>query len=229
MVMTFPLAVDLGVRLVEWGIPTRAQGDRPTCSVFTVVGALEYAIAIRRGVGTHLSVDFLNWASRQATGRKEDGGFFWQLWKGYQTYGICEERLMPYEPVYNPQRSPSDEALENAQRFRGMAQRICWIKEWDPKTGLTDDQLAEIKRTLAEEFPVCGGFRWPQNATWTEGVLDMCAPDEVFDGHSVLLVGYDERTHVFGIRNSGSPSREGALSYEYVLTYMNDALVVLPE
>lgn len=80
-------------------------------------------------------------------GSEEDGGFFWQLWKGYQTYGICEEHLMPYESAYDPQRFPSDAALENAQRLRGPVRCIRWIKEGDPKTGLTDGQLG-IGRAL---------------------------------------------------------------------------------
>ena len=57
----------------------------------------------------------------------------------------------------------------------------------------------------------------------------MCPRDAVCDGHSVLLVGYrDDRTQpgggVFLIRNSGGPSRDGMLSYEYVKAYMNDAI-----
>ena len=226
---TLPSAVDLNA----WGIPTRAQGNRPTCSVFTVVGALEYAIASREARGTHLSVDFLNWASKDATGRKEDGGFFWQLWNGYEAHGICEEIAMPYETPYDPQRVPSDAALANAKRFKGLAEGVRWIKDWDPKTGVSEEQLTEIKRTIIEGLPVCGGFRWPKNAEWTDGVLDMRAPEDVFDGHSVLLTGYRDNAAqagggVFLIRNSGGSSRDGALSYEYVSAYMNDAVVILP-
>jgi hypothetical protein len=233
MTTTLPPAVDVSANLNDWGIPTRAQGNRPTCSVFTVVGALEYAIASRDGRGTSLSVDFLNWASKDATGRQEDGGFFWQLWNGYQAHGICEESDMPYQLPYDPERVPSEAARERAKRFRGLAEGVRWIKEWNPNTGVTEEQLTEIKRTIADGLPVCGGFRWPKNAEWTDGVLDMRAPEDVFDGHSVLLVGYrDDESQpgggIFLIRNSGGPSRDGALSYEYVSAFMNDALVILP-
>lgn len=233
MTIALPSAVDLSGNLSDWDIPTRAQANRPTCSVFAVVGALEYAIASREKRGANLSVDFLNWASKDATGRKEDGGFFWQLWNGYAAHGICEETLMPYELPYDPQRAPSDAAKANAALHKGLAAGVVWVKEWDPNTGLSDEQHAEIKRTIAEGLPVCGGFRWPKNAEWTNGVLDMRAPEDVFDGHSVLLTGYrnDETQDgggVFLIRNSGGPSRDGALSYEYVRAYMNDALVIMP-
>lgn len=56
----------------------------------------------------------------------------------------------------------------------------------------------------------------------------MCPPDEVFDGHSVLLVGYRDEARVPGggvflIRNSAGDGRDGFLPYEYVRAYMNDA------
>ena len=49
--------------------------------------------------------------------------------------------------------------------------------------------LDAIKQTLATGWPVCGGFRWPKQDQWKNEVLQM-SPAEVFDGHSVLLVGY---------------------------------------
>jgi len=80
---------------------------------------------------------------------------------------------------------------------------------------------------------VCGGFRWPKEAIWDKGVLRMCPASEVFDGHSVLLEGYrDDPTQpgggLFAIRNSGGESRNGSLSYEYVVAYMNDAAWIEP-
>src|SRR5688572_4910177 len=84
-----PKAVDLRPRFWEWGLGPRRQGARGTCSVFTMVGALEYAAAQRQGRGTYLSVEFLNWAGHKAVGREADGGFFSDLWKGYRAYGVC--------------------------------------------------------------------------------------------------------------------------------------------
>ena len=95
-------------------------------------------------------------------------------------------------------------------------------------TGLTDHHIAEIKATLAKKWPVCGGMRWPKKAVWKESVLQMCTPDAVFDGHSVLLVGYKDDPQapgggLFLIRNSGGDGSDGFLPYAYVREYMNDA------
>jgi hypothetical protein len=224
---TLPKSADLRPLFDKLGLKARAQGNRGTCSVFAIVGALEFALASQQGKGASLSVEFLNWAAHQAVNRRVDGGFFWQLWKGYETYGICAEEDLPYQSKFDPDLQPPAAALERARPLQSLGLKLRWIKEWDVKTGLTDAQMDDIKRTLAGGFPVCGGLRWPKREKWENGVLQVCPPEDVFDGHSILLVGYkDDATQpggVFIIRNSGGGSREGYLPYEYVRAYMNDA------
>jgi hypothetical protein len=230
---TLPDSVDLNPRFEQWFLPTRPQGSRGTCSVFTFVGALEYAFASREGKGVLLSIEFLNWAAHQAANRAADGAFFSELWEGYMKYGICAEADMPYLPEFDPDLQPSAACLENAEQAQSIPLRLHWIKEWDVLTGLTETQLEEIKLTLARQFPVCGGFRWPKEAQWEEGLLQMCPPSDVFDGHSIILAGYRDDPGqpgggVFIIRNSGGESRKGCMSYEYVQAYMNDAVWIEP-
>ena len=69
-----PESVDLNPRFEQFGLPTRPQGGRGTCSVFTFVGVLEYAFAVQSGKGVLLSVEFLNWASHKAADRSADVG-----------------------------------------------------------------------------------------------------------------------------------------------------------
>lgn len=223
-----PKDVDLRPHLDKWGLTPRVQGGRGTCSVFAVVGAMEYVLADKQGRGTRLSVEFLNWASNEATKTAEDGGFFSDLWKGYAAYGICPDEEMPYRATFDPAAKPSDKAMKRAKDLRELLE-LHWIKEWDPKKGLSAEQLAEVKRTLARHRPVCGGFLWPKKQQWRDGVLQMCPRNKVRDGHSVLLVGYrdDDKQPGGGvllIRNSSGPSRDGLLTYEYLRAYMNDAV-----
>src|SRR5262245_52603211 len=58
-------SVDLQARFSDSGLQQRHQGARGTCSIFTMVGAMEFAIARSQGHGANLSVDFLNWAANQ--------------------------------------------------------------------------------------------------------------------------------------------------------------------
>lgn len=229
-----PNSVNLDPIFEQWGLKTRSQGSRGTCSVFTVVGALEYAIASYENKGKFLSVEFLNWASHKASERKVDGAFFSELWDGYLKYGICEESDLPYMTEFDPDLQPSEIVLKRAKQTHSIPLKLHWIKEWDVSTGLTDASFTEIKRTLANQFPVCGGFRWPKEAVWNDEILQMCDPSEVFDGHSVILSGYKDDPSqpgggIFIIRNSGGKSRKGFMPYEYARNYMNDAVWIQPD
>ncbi len=226
---TSNVVIDLRPRFKEWGLSIRAQGSRGTCSVFTITGAIEYALNKKQRRASRLSVEFLNWASNQAIGASGDGGFFSDLWRGFKRYGICDEKEMPYASDFDPKRQPSNAALDQARQCREAGLRLHWIKPWDPNRGLNDEQFAALKETLRQQWPVCGGFLWPKQAKWTDGVLQMATRDHVRDGHSVLLVGFrDDLAQpgggVFLVQNSSNGPRNGALSYEYVRAYMNDAV-----
>ncbi len=223
--------VDLRPTLDEFGMAPRQQGGRPTCSVFTVVGALEFAVAKRQGHTPRLSVEFLNWAANKACGDTEDGGFFSDLWKGFAAYGLCTEADMPYESKFDPSRPPSAAALADAKTRLSLGLRLHWIKEWNVNTGLTAEHLAAIKETLASGWPVCSGLRWPKQERWVDNVLQMCPANAVRDGHSVLLVGYrDDAAQpgggVFVFRNTSHGGQDGSMPYAYAREYMNDAVWV---
>jgi len=226
--------VDLRPVLREMGIVPRRQGSRPTCSVFTVAAGLEFALAKRVGHAPRMSVEFLNWAACQACGRVKDGGFFSDLWQGFETAGICAEEAMPYQPQFDPGLRPTPEALAEAKARKPLGLRLNWIKRWDVKTGLAPSEFDGIQHSLEEGWPVCGGFRWPTHARWVEGVLQMCAAHEVFDGHSVLIVGFrDDAAQpgggVFVFRNTTGDGRDGLMPYAYARLYMNDAASITAE
>ena len=226
-----PEAVDLRPRFEQWGLARRQQGARVTCSAFTVAGALEFAVAQRQGRTPRLSVEFLNWAANRTCGDSDDGGFFSDLWKGYAAHGICTEEAMPYQAKFDPGQPPTADAFADAKTRLTFGLRLHWIKEWDVNTGLKDEHLAAIKRTLADGWPVCGGFRWPKQAQWENGVLQMCPSDAVYDGHSVLLAGYRDDAGqpgggVLVFRNTAGDGRDGSMPYAYAQAYMNHAVWV---
>ncbi|MBL8760509.1 MAG: DUF2961 domain-containing protein [Phycisphaerae bacterium] len=223
-----PKSVDLRPKFAGFGLTPRVQGPRGTCSVFAVTQALEFAVARRKGVGERLSEEFLNWASNQAIGQAADGGFFSDLWRGFEKYGVCAEAAMPYREKFEPDSPPSADATAQGAMARELGLRLRWIKEWDVTTGLTPEHLASIKETIAGGWPVCTGLRWPKAPAWKQNVLQMAAPADVFDGHSILFVGYRDDAKepgggVFIFRNSSGPERESEMTYEYALAYANDA------
>lgn len=226
-----PALIDLRPRLAAWELPARSQGGRPTCSVFTFTGALEFAVARSRNRGERLSVDFLNWSANQTRGGTRDGGYFSDMWNGFAAHGICAEEKMPYQPEFDPARSPAPDVLADAKKKLELGLQLHWIKKWNVETGLTEDEFAGVRKTLDRGWPVCGGFRWPKKARWKKDVLQMCAAKDVFDGHSVLLVGYHDDAGqpgggVFIFRNTNGDARDGQMPYSYARAYMNDAVWV---
>lgn len=225
---TSDAGVDLRPVFREMGLSTRAQGTRGTCSVFTVTRSIEYALGKQERRGSRLSVEFLNWASNRAIRERGDGGFFSDLWKGFERYGICNEEEMAYRAEFDPRSRPSYGALTQAGHVRDAGLQLHWIKPWDPNRGLNDEQFTAVKETLRNEWPVCGGFLWPKKPVWDDKVLQMASRENVRDGHSVLLVGFRDNSSlpgggVFLIQNTSKGPRDGSMSYEYVRAYMNDA------
>jgi hypothetical protein len=224
----FPPSIDLRPSLDQRGLTPRRQGARPTCSVFTMAGAIEFAVACRQGHVARLSIEFLNWAGNEVIHERQDGGFFSDLWKGFITYGLCPEEACPYQPKFDTNWAPKPDLLTNARPLLALGLRLNWIKEWDVQTGLMAAQIVDIKRTLSRGWPVCGGFRWPKQAKWEQSVLQLCPADAVYDGHSLLLVGYRNDADqpgggVFLFRNTSADGRDGAMPYAYAQAYMNDA------
>jgi hypothetical protein len=223
-----PASVDLRTTFAELGLKQRQQGARGTCSVFTMVGALEFAVARSQGRGETLSVDFLNWAANQHRSPR-DGGFFSDMWKGFAAHGICDEEQMPYMNKFDASLVPDAAAIARAKARLELGLARHWIKEWNVKTGLTEAQFLAIKQTLNQGWPVCGGFRWPKRPTSKDHTLQMCPPEDVFDGHSVLITGYrDEPAEngggVLTFRNSNGGATDSLMPYAFACAYMNDAL-----
>lgn len=223
--------VDLRPMFAKWGLPLKSQGQRPTCSVFAMTAALEYAISERQEAGTILSEEYLNWAANELREERRDGGFFSELWAGFQKHGICEDNLAPYEETFDPDWEPSKEARKQAHAYRDDGYELTWIKPWDVTTGLNEDELEAVFQAIRDGLPVCAGLRWPKTPTWDNGTLQMCGSDEVYDGHSVLLVGFvfgreEDPPDVLIIKDSGNGGRYAYLPVEYVQAYTNDAAVI---
>ncbi len=128
---SLPVSADLRPEFEQWSLPCWRQGSRPTCSTFTVAGALEFALAKHQGRGTRLSVEFLNWAANRRCGETNDGAFFSDLWKGFAAYGICTAEALPYASAFDPAISPAPEALTDAKTRLGLGLQFHWIKEWN--------------------------------------------------------------------------------------------------
>ena len=206
-----PASVDLRPRLTELGLTPRPQGARGTCSIFTTCEAIEFAVAKRTGTPQRLSPEYVNWAASQAAGGPSDGNFFHNAIAGFEQHGVCTEAMMPYQPNFDPARAPSPQANIQAAAIRetshaGVAVR--WIVPWQPNHfGVSDEQLAEIKRVIASGYPVAAG-----------------------SGHSRLLVGYRDAADQPGggvfLTEDSALNRFDQVTYEFVRKQVADVFWV---
>ncbi|MBN1589022.1 MAG: hypothetical protein JW888_05875 [Pirellulales bacterium] len=200
-----PASVDLRGQFDRWGLGPRKQGKRPTCSVFTVAAAIEFALAKHDGRGTELSVEYLNWACNRVIGNRtaNHGQFFENLLKGFRKYGICREHDMPYAPRFDPTVRPSKDVIARAKQLREAPLEVHWINPLRPRRRLTDERFDEIKKVLAAGWPVAAGSH-----------------------HSRLLVGYRDDPErpgggAFFTKDSGSGSYN-EVTYEFVKKKVGD-------
>lgn len=227
-----PREVSLIPDLEKDDLTALAQGDRDDCSLFAITGLAEFENA-RHSPAPHLrfSEEYLIWASRKYSGNTDDQAMFYNAVDGLNGLGICSNELMPYAPKSDPNRKPSPGAVTQARKFRERW-RVHWIKRWSLDAPLTEHQLEEIKRALAGGNPVACGLRWPKDLKGCQ-LLDVPPANQVSDGHSIMIVGYQDDPAgngggILRFRNSfGSgwgDNGYGAMSYAYARAYANDAL-----
>lgn len=227
-----PENVDLRPAFEDFGLTTDAQGARNTCSLFAIsaVAEFEYHQA-GHAVGGRFSQEYLVWAADEATGRRGDQAMFYEALTGLNALGICTVETAPYGSTADDIQRPSDAAIDAARDLRERW-RIHWIKLWDVKQPLSDEQLDAIRSALAAGHPVACGLRWPHRGRG-DRILEVPAANEVYDGHSIALTGYRLDASlpgggVFLFRNSNGPrwgdGGYGEMSFAYVRAYANDAL-----
>lgn len=225
-----PTRVDLVPQFEKLGLIARDQGKRDTCSSFAITALAEFEFnQTRPNDVVRLSEEFLVWAANDSTGLRADQAMFYEAVHGLNAAGISADQQCPYET--SAAKRPGKEAIENAKQLSGCW-RVHWIKRWDTTKPLSEAQFFEIQDALAAGHPVACGLRWPKQDQGAS-ILRTPAAGDVYDGHSIVLIGYQDDTRrrgagVFGFRNSFGPkwgnNGYGVMSYDYVRRYANDAM-----
>lgn len=229
---------DLRPQITQYGLDIRSQGDRGTCSVFALTFCQEFMAAKASGAKSlDFSEEYLNFVGDIAAQGKSDGGFYSDLNDGYQAWGNAPESGLPYLPVYNPNLLvPGTLAAAGAKQVKLNAE---FIKNWDASRGANEAELAKTLSTLDEGIPVAVGLLWPLKEKFkTEEIggvelMSVLPKSDVFDGHSVVIVGSKKGKDYpgggfFVFRNSWGTNfgdkGYGYMSFEYVKQFANDLM-----
>lgn len=200
---------DLRPRFEAYGLPPRGQGPRPTCSIFTTVGAFEFAFARATGRGERLSAEYCNWAANAATGRSDDGDFFHCALAGWERFGICSEARQPYAAQFANVPPGPDALVDAGRKLATVGARVAvrWIRPIGGPAGLSAAQFTDVLTTLAAGYPIAAG-----------------------SAHSRLLVGYREEPAAPGggvfLTLDSALAAFAEVSADYVRTQVCDAFVV---
>lgn len=230
--------IDLRPEIAALGLAIRpTQGGRGTCSVFAMTFLLDFMYAKHYGIkNADFSEEYLNHVSNLTIGQQVDGGFFDQLDKGYQKYGMVGEATVPYKNAFDPNLKIREAVMQSGS---ALAPRLKphFIKAWDVNTGLQASQLLAVLFQLKQGRPVAAGLRWPKPDKFaTEKILGVTLmktppPADVFDGHSIDFVGYKVSKSFPGegyliFRNSWGTgfgdNGYGYMSFDYANKYVND-------
>ncbi len=193
-----------------------------------------------------LSEEDLNWAKNRANKTDFDGGFFTDIIRGYQQFGMVPISDMPYLPAFHPKHpdTPKQPVIAEGKEFARYP--FTFIKQWDNQKGMSAEELERTKSELRAGHPVATGIWWLANfETVTIDHVPLLkeyprsassgSNPPMFDGHSIDLVGFHEGKEFPGggyfiFRNSFGPNfghnGYGFVSFKYIRDYSNDAIVI---
>ncbi|MGA2259412.1 MAG: C1 family peptidase [Thermoguttaceae bacterium] len=227
---SMPGKVDLTPEFERFGLFPQNQGA-DTCSLHAVASLAEFELAkVTQDQDRRRSTEFLIWAAKEATGKKQNQAMFYEAVFGLNKLGICRETLMPEEEEKSHGAHPPSAAAIADARKESQRWKVHWIRRWDVARPMEDAQLSAIQRALTHGHPVACGLRWPKTLKGYE-VIQVPPPNAVEDGHSIALVGYfhdPKQGDIFLFRNSWGPkwgkNGYGTISAAYVRAYANDAI-----
>ncbi len=202
------------------------QGQIGSCTANSLAGDIEF-IKMKQGqdqTGTPARLDIYE-QERQAEGSfPDDSGA--SVADGIQcakTTGVCPESDWPYSQA-NMNMTPTDQVKQDRPDNK-ITNAIC----------LDNTDINQLKQSLADGYPVTLGIHvyqsFENSSNAHTGVINMPKKNEQeIGGHSMLLVGYDDKSQRFIFRNSwGSDWGDngyGTIPYKYIsspdLTYQNE-------
>ena len=201
-----PGSADLRPLLEKYELPSCRQGNRGTCSVFTMTGALEFAVAKRQGHCPRLSVDFLNWAANKALGRTNDGGFFSDMWSGFSSYGICRAEDFPTHSQFDPVLLLHRKRWPTPRRGYPLACGCIGLRSGTSRPDLTAARISrhqtspDLRMARGRRFPLAEGGKVGTRTPSNSAGRRPCAT-----ATACLLVGYRDEAAQTGRRRFHHP------------------------
>jgi C1A family cysteine protease len=194
--------------------PIYDQGALESCTSHAIGAAIEYNQRQSGEVSFQPSRLFIYYNERQMEGlqRVDNGAMIRDGIKTVVRLGAPPEEMWPYDVTFVNQEPP-------AAAFAAAKPNLVTGYSRVPQ------ELDRLKAALAEGFPIviCIATFPSIDHTWDTGFIPLPQPSEQSDGgHCILLIGYNDASQTFLVRNSWGTSwgesGYGTISYEYITT-----------
>jgi C1A family cysteine protease len=180
----------------DYGPVIYDQGELGSCTANAIGAAIQYDQIKQKEKSFQPSRLFIYYNERamEGTVHSDSGAAIRDGIKSVNRIGVCPEWMWPYDltrfDVKPQQRCYTNAPLGRALRYQAVTQDV-----------------AQLRAALASKTPVVFGFTvyrsFESDEVAATGVLNMPGRHEsVVGGHAVMLVGYDDATRRFKVRNS---------------------------
>lgn len=239
-------SIDLRPRYFELELGVKNQGRRPSCSVFAVIGALEFQNAETTGRVERYSEEYLIWATRRsvqrlgtpgpmttpddpdAAGFQDEGFSLSEVVAAIRAYGLPLQARMPntFGTAAHTIAEPPPEVVQEARSHQRVF--VHPVPGRDRTTLINN-----VVHALNAGLPVPVGMAWPRTRV-VNGYISthQAAPNS---GHAVTLVGYKSPTGriadaYFIFKNSWGPTwgqgGYGTVTYSYLHENLYEAVLL---
>lgn len=178
------------------GMKIEDQSSIGSCTCNSGTTGYEFVLK-KAGVDIQLSRLYAYARVRQFEGTplsEDSGAMIRDVMKVLAKWGCCSEKTWPYD-LQKWSVDPPPECDTEAANHKATFYYRC-------------PTLATVKASIAQGFPVVGGFDVPENMMSQEcartGIVKFAPEEESQGGHAVLFVGYDDSTKLLCFQNSWS-------------------------
>jgi C1A family cysteine protease len=209
--------------------PVYSQGVIGSCTANAIAGAIEFDLLKQELADFIPSRLFIYYNERvmEHSVSSDNGAQIRDGVKSVNQLGVCPESQWPYVPTpANPTTNIWAAGAKPAQKPPAACYKEALNHQVVSYQRVNRD-LAQMKGCLAAGYPFVFGFTvyesFESAAVKKTGVLNMPASSEVVvGGHAVMVVGYDDPSKRFIVRNSWSANwgQQGyfTIPYDYLLT-----------
>lgn len=183
-----PTSVDLRPKM----FPVYDQSSLGSCTANAIAACYEYLEQSKsKWVPSRLFI-YYNERAMEGTTDTDSGAFIRDGIKSLSKQGVCDEKYWPYDIT----------------KFTDQPPRACYTDALEHtiiQYNRVEHEAEAMKSCLAQGYPIVFGFKVYESFRSIDhtGIMPMPQDgEELLGGHAVVVVGYNDDTKMFTIRNS---------------------------